>query len=320
MGEAQLKATKHRLCAKKKAGQLQEEDHSIFSMADAFQHLHPPLVDPDERWGWQEEQPFAEFLDTGKRLPNTKGTGRFKLGAERPNIALLNLASGMSKERLQRLSLFLHTFLGLTVTTSAATEILRVESSGSKACIIDSQQAVSFPLAVFKSCGLLDVFSVFDVMVEYVATSDYSLLAITDLELGEQVSEPGEPEEVAEVLGRACGDRVAVVQCYKGVTDLELFATVAHELMHTMGFDHTTYWRCLMNPSAYSAEWLFLAPHNLKKLRLFLGQQDDPDFVLRRYHSLQGVWWDVFRKSSDAKRHYEWLQNKIAFLESQSAR
>ena len=82
------------------------------------------------------------------------------------------------------------------------------------------------------------------------------------------MSDEGEAEEIAEVLGRACGDRVAVVQCYQGVSDIELFGTIAHELLHTMGFDHTTYWRCLMNPSCYDTEWLFLAPHNLKKLRV----------------------------------------------------
>ena len=132
------------------------------------------------------------------------------------------------------------------------------------------------------------------------------------------VSEEGEPEEVAEVLGRACGDRVAVVQCYPGVRDIELFGTIAHELLHTMGFDHTTHWRCLMNPSCYDDEWLFLAPHNLKKLKLFLSQESNSSFVLDRYKRLLSIWWEVFEDAScdDVKKHYAWLEEKVAFLES----
>ena len=132
------------------------------------------------------------------------------------------------------------------------------------------------------------------------------------------------------MLGRACGDRVAVVQCYPGVADIELFGTIAHELLHTMGFDHTTHWRCLMNPSCYDEEWLFLAPHNVKKLKLFLSQEANPRFVLDRYKRLLSVWWEVFEEPEqggaasdddecDERKHYAWLAEKVALLEAGDA-
>ena len=149
--------------------------------------------------------------------------------------------------------MFLEAFLGLKPVPSDATG-LSMRASKKRASIIDSTAGVSFPLQVFRN-GCVDVFSVFDVLVEYVAESDFNLLAVVEQPLGERISHEGEAEEVAEVLGRACGNRVAVVQCYPGVRDIELFGTIAHELLHTMGFDHTTHWRCLMNPSCYDDEW-----------------------------------------------------------------
>ena len=243
-----------------------------------------------------------------------EGTGRFQLSEARRQLGLLNLSKTISAERLRRLSLFLEAFLGLPVVHSAANPSLSMKATKRKASIIDRKQGVSFPLTVFKN-GCVDVFSVFDVLVEYVSENDFNLLAITDHPLGEVVSEEDEEEEISEVLGRACGDRVAVVQCYKEVTDLELFATIAHELLHTMGFDHTTYFRCLMNPSCFDDEWIFLSPHNLKKLKLFLEEGANTGFIRCRYETLERIWWDVFKaKTPDEHRHYVWLREKIALL------
>ena len=114
--------------------------------------------------------------------------------------------------------------------------------------MIAATAGVAFPLRVFQN-GCVDVCPVFNVRVEYVAEGDVALLAVVEPPLGERVVEVGEEEEIAMVLGRACGDRVAVVSCSPGVTDLEFFGTLAHERRHTVGLDHITQWRCLENPS-----------------------------------------------------------------------
>ena len=301
--------------ARGKHQQHQEDPHIFRPEAEGFMLLHPPLPDPEQRWDWQEEQTFREFVDMGKRLPNSSGTGRFKLTPEREQITILNLAKTFRGDRLNRLSAFLEKFLGLRVTYSAAAASLSLKASKRKASVVDRAQGVLFPLTVLDN-GSIDVFSIFDVLVEYVAPDDYSVLALFDHPLAEVVGDE-EDQEICDVLGRACGDRVAAVHVYSDVTDLELFATIAHELLHTMGFDHTTFWECLMNPSCYNGDWLFLSPHNLKKLKLFLCQESNPNFVLDRYKSLLDAWWHIFiARSPDEQKHYEWLQQKIELIES----
>ena len=81
-----------------------------------------------------------------------------------------------------------------------------------------------------------------------------------------------------------------------------------------------------MNPSCYDEEWLFLAPHNVKKLKLFLSQEGNASFVLDRYKRLLSVWWEVFEEPEqggaasdddecDERKHYAWLEEKVALLE-----
>ena len=65
---------------------------------------------------------------------------------------------------------------------------------------------LEFPLKSIKGAkDVLDVFSLFDVMVEYVPKDCYSILAVTDCKIGD----PEVPD--SDILGRACGDRVACV-------------------------------------------------------------------------------------------------------------
>ena len=305
-----LLAMQHRLSA---AGDKdgRKEDPQIFTrtVLKQFMQLHPLVrgVHEDE----EEEQTFAEFQDMGRRPPNTQGTGRFVLTPERRTIAVLNLCkrSSLPEERLRRLHAYLRCFLRLEVGQSAASGALSLQTSQRKTDIVDRKQRISFPLRVLRK-GRIDCFSLFDVMVEYVSDSDFALLALVDVPLGER-----EDKDVVEVLGRACGDRVAVVQCYPGVSDVELFGTAAHELLHTMGFDHTTFCRCLMQPSAGSS--LFLAPHNLKKLKHFHHADDDDNWCLARFRDLQSQWWSFFDKSSaEARAQLHWLETKIKVLEA----
>ena len=187
--------------------------------------------------------------------------------------------------------------------------------------IEDKERGTGFPLKVLNG-GFADVFSVFDVLVEYVSPKDYTLVALVDIPIGEEFEDgddEGDDLVVEEVLGRACGDRVAVVHCDTKTEDVVLFTTIAHELLHTMGFDHTTFWTCLMNPGIPHPDdgspCVELAPHNLKKLQLFLQLENNDDFVIQRCRKLKSVWYEVFpRKSRPVKDAYEWLNGKIRFL------
>ena len=86
-----------------------------------------------------------------------------------------------------------------------------------------------------------------------------------------------------------------------------------HRYLHNT--DHIGHW--VTTVIIYDKEWLFLAPHNLKKLRTFLNQESNTSFVAERYKMLQNAWWDFFKtKSQEELEHYEWLTQKIEMLGS----
>lgn len=304
-----------------------------------FQRHFPLLSDKDE----EEEQTYAEFVDMGQRPPNAEGTGRFPLTRQRSTIEILDLRTVKNDNRLtDRLSLFLESFFDNQIKVHRSKAPLRfVEGTKDRdpPSIIDGKEQIEFPLT--NSCAdngdvLVDVWSILDVLMEYVGKNEYSLVALVDIGIGETCDDSKTAAGIMEVLGRACGDRVAVVN--SASNDMEIFGTVAHELLHTMGFDHTcTHWKCLMNPSVVAADEpycpLFLAPHNLKKLELFLRQQRKRDvtgFLLRRYRCLYSNWNKIFTaaddesSSSDTKESqaqaqigFLWLERMITFLEQE---
>ena len=51
----------------------------------------------------------------------------------------------------------------------------------------------------------IEVFSMFDIFVEYLEREDYSAIFFIDIPIYEALG--------GEVTGRACGDRVAVISC-----------------------------------------------------------------------------------------------------------
>jgi hypothetical protein len=78
-------------------------------------------------------------------------------------------------------------------------------------------------------------------------------------------------EENQIVMGRACGDRVACISLNCCDSIRTLLSTIIHELLHTIGFDHSTSERCVMNAimSTDEDECVFLCLTNLKKLKFF---------------------------------------------------
>eukprot|EP00581_Thalassiosira_minuscula_P003510 CAMPEP_0183745918 /NCGR_PEP_ID=MMETSP0737-20130205/66482_1 /TAXON_ID=385413 /ORGANISM="Thalassiosira miniscula, Strain CCMP1093" /LENGTH=402 /DNA_ID=CAMNT_0025981597 /DNA_START=2178 /DNA_END=3386 /DNA_ORIENTATION=- len=321
-----------------------------------YTKLHPPLNQQKarENWEYDEEQSYSEYVEMANREPNAEGTGRFVLSSSRRTIGLLDLTTQEKKEnakgtaetnnknrssdsghgvlendRTSRLATFLEAYLGLSVSirTGRAEGItLRTTKGGKRGCRIDDRKrGLSFPLSLLRESGrggrcFVDVFSIFDVAVEYLRPTEYSLLVLMDVSLGEWLGDDVEDcnGEIQEVLGRACGDRVAVVNYLTSeANDIELFGTAAHELLHTMGLDHTTHWQCLMNPCYFEGrECMFLAPHNVRKLMNFLGEERNEQFVLKRYRLLMEKWWVVFDKSSPgASDNYNWLKQKVLLME-----
>ena len=114
----------------------------------------------------------------------------------------------------------------------------------------------------------IDVFSLFNVLFEYVEKDCFSILAVTDVIIGD----PDIPKET--IFGRACGDRVAVISCFDELSNRRLsFREVAltgiHELLHTLGLDHCVLWKCIMNAYCSSQDAddeVLLCPLDMKKI------------------------------------------------------
>ena len=187
----------------------------------------------------EEEQSVAEFIDFGQREPNEDGTGRWLLTPDRRTVRLVDM--GCTKgSTTDCLLMMLNAFFGGKLVFELAD------------CPISKRKQDyenrKLPGVKGKS---VEIWSVLDKLIPELAADDYALVAITPWQLFED-----EEGEGIEVLGRACGDRVAVVWV-PSKPDLEytfynIVATALHEILHTCGFDHTTDRICLMNPSLFS--------------------------------------------------------------------
>ena len=80
---------------------------------------------------------------------------------------------------------------------------MTLRKSNGKYSFIDRNKKLEFPLISLKS--RVNVFSMIDVLIEYVPADIYSILTLVDCE----IYDPEEPSE--SILGRACGNRVCVV-------------------------------------------------------------------------------------------------------------
>ena len=248
---------------------------------------------------------MADFIDAGTREPNEEGTGRWVLTPSRNTIKFVDLGASSS---------------GATPSSSAAAVSARIfhllaTFFNSKLAFVRGPSPIPRTKSKYRSLQLpgvqgksVEIWSILDALMPHVANSDYALVALSPWPLYEDFSEPGQrctdgaSDDVQAVLGRACGNRVAVV--HAGGADVpffELCCTTLHEVLHLCGFDHTTAVQCLMNPSPYEpcvSGTLFLCPPNLLKLCLFLGVEDDEHsqaaFVAEHYAALRREWGAIF--------------------------
>lgn len=234
------------------------------SMADLFPAANPESIFEDE-----VEQTYEDFEEIGKRNPNKKGTGRYKLCKGRDRIAVYYFGSSRNVPKNLDLYLgYLSDFLLLEVDYFERFDALDPNTN----TFTLNGQEYDVPIEPLRGCKVgatkrkkakveskLDVFSLFDVLVHVAKKPYFSVLGLFDCTL---------VEEDQEVLGRACGNRVCCISLLSCDSLPCLIATSCHELLHTMGFDHNTSERCVMNAIG-SEDWLFLSRTNLRKLQLF---------------------------------------------------
>lgn len=90
------------------------------------------------------------------------------------------------------------------LTTKIIDLNLAIKINSKEIGIIDENRNLFFPLKNQKKKSI-DVFSLFDVMTEYIQDDCYSLICFLDYD----IYDPEIPENL--IYGRACGDRVAII-------------------------------------------------------------------------------------------------------------
>lgn len=296
---------------------------------------HRPL--PEAMDEYDEEQTFRQFVDLGKREPNARGTGRWLVTEDRKTIAIVCIGD-VDEETVQGVKSYLAAFFrGMKVELHSVFPNVHVQSGdtvgssrkkGSKKeknaqpnddnSLIMGSYVYSIQHATVDCEQCFEVFSLFDMLVHAVDDENYCVIALVNHGLCEDVD-----GEHLPVLGRACGDRVCVVDARyaasataKDTTNSKscktfsvsvsqkdakrnlrtLLATTAHEALHCFGFDHCITWQCLMNSHQVDEhEFLFLSPLNLKKLVYAILPSDQMKgkddrlvnrYLLNRYNAL----------------------------------
>ena len=302
------------------------EDFQFDILCGKTQKLFPMAVE-GSYFSDEEEQTFADFVKAGKRNPNAMGTGRWKLTKNRKKILLVYI--GKTEKNLIILKEYMQAFLNLDVD---------FKNYGDCYDLSDKKITLGNFEYEFKTFGdktkqsknkrrkinndidqdAVDVFSLFDILV-YLTEEPYaSVLCCIDCLLFERDDDTG---EAYEVMGRACGDRVACVSMhdstYRGEENLKGFlSTCLHELLHTLGFDHCNSWRCIMNAIAPSEEednCLFLSPVNLRKFKLLHKiRDDDTTFLQDRYRRLLDT--ALIQTHPAFAKEKSWLEEIVAVL------
>jgi len=311
---------------------------------------------PDAIDECDEEQTFRQFVDMGKREPNARGTGRWLVTEERKTITIVCIGD-VEDETVHAVKSYLTAFFhGMKVELHPSFPNVHVQDGdavssskkkgtkkGKKAQPKDDPSLImgSYAYAIQneqvdgEQC--FEVFSLFDMLVHAVDESNhYCVIALVNNGLCEEVD-----GEHLPVLGRACGDRVCVVDarfasanaknktCKNGPiavsqkdakTNLRtLLATTAHEALHCFGLDHCITWQCLMNSHQVDEhEFLFLSPLNLKKLVYAILPSDQTKgnmvlvnrYVMDRYRALGGS-----LRSLGFSKDATWAYRKASFVE-----
>lgn len=163
-------------------------------------------VEADDIEDTNELQPISEFEDSGKRKPNSMGTGRNQLTKARKTIYLMKLGRSF-KVDFKILNELMSAYFGMEIKILDSK--LKISIIDKVVSVVDYEKNLSFPLKNQKN-KRIDVFSLFDVLVEYIPKDCYSLVTITDSE----IYDPEVPGNF--IYGRACGDRVAVIHDLQG--------------------------------------------------------------------------------------------------------
>jgi len=161
-----------------------------------YENVHEENIEAEN-----ELQSIEEFIEIGSRKPNIHGTGRNLITKARNKLYLMKLGRKF-KVDIKILSEIMTAFFGME--TSTLESGLKLQINDKIISVIDSEKKLAFPLKN-QNNSRIDVFSLFDVLVEYVPKDCYSLITIID----RKIYDPEIPENL--IYGRACGDRVAVI-------------------------------------------------------------------------------------------------------------
>ena len=294
-------------------------------------NLFPPAAPGtyfEEEEGYElENQSYEEFVDMGKRRPNIHGTGRLKMSQKRQTILVINCGSSTSSsprgQQIEILVEYLEKFMMMKVVYEE--QIDAIDANGGTFTLDSNVYDIEVSKKKKGKTKVeyrLDVFSLFDVLIHKNRSPFFTVIGLFDHKL---------IEDGSEVMGRACGDRLACVSLQLCQPRLHtLLGTTCHELLHTIGIDHTSNHRCLMNAIASEEEWLFLCVENLRKLKLFHdeagkrattiyssvmndgGKEKDINGFIVAYHRnmLNMILSNEYMNVS-LKREVEWLQKVI---------
>ena len=167
------------------------ETAGSLSMAELFPAANPESIFEDEA-----EQSYEDFVEIGKRNPNKKGTGRYKLCKGRDRIAVYYFGSSRNVPKYLDLYLgFLSDFLLIEVDYFERCDAFDANTN----TIFLNGQEYDVPIESLRGCKVsatkrkkakveskVDVFSLFDVLVHLAKKPYFSILGLFDCTLVEE--------------------------------------------------------------------------------------------------------------------------------------
>lgn len=267
-----------------------------------------PAANPCCIFDDEENQTYESFVEIGNRNPNAQGTGRFKLIKSRREILVVYFGSKTNLPvHLSEFLLFLSAFVQFEVQYEEQLDAINHKTRQMTLDEVVYDISVATPskkkARTSQSQTSIDVFSLFDVLVHKAKKPFFTVVGLFDSIL---------TEDGQQIIGRACGDRVCCISLPYCSSIRTLMATTCHEVLRTMGFDHNTVDRCVMNAIAEDeAEWLFLSRLNIQELQLFHHGKSNMAIFFEEYHSsplevLQGS-----KVNHTFREDIQWLKDVI---------